>query len=116
MESSARGVRVFGRFGVCFARSMWSARDSQPRLRKTASRRSTMWHATVTMVVAILCLGNLARAAERSLFDPSNRFLDGSVKMDGAKVKPSTFLIDSFEDAEAMKQDWLCTSTVETSN
>ena len=63
----------------------------------------------------VLAAAALAAAEERSPFDLKNRFLDGSVKPDGAKIRPSTFLVESFEDDALVHRDWTCTAKVESS-
>jgi hypothetical protein len=50
----------------------------------------------VVIWVCLLAAG--AGAEERELLDGKNRFLDGSIDFSKAKITPSTFLIDSFED------------------
>src|SRR4051812_40569713 len=58
---------------------------------------------------ALVCFPVLASApaAERGLFDVSNRFLDGTVSQGAARLRPVTTVIDSFEDEESLKSWFL---------
>jgi hypothetical protein len=55
----------------------------------------------ILLPTILLLAPSLAGAAERSLFDTHNRFLDKSIDTKSAKIVPSTTLIDSFEEAPA---------------
>ena len=69
-------------------------------------RSATMkWQAAFFGLVTVAA-ASLAWGQERSLFDVRNRFLDGTVDGSKAKLLPSVFLIDSFEDLAAVNRDW----------
>ncbi len=63
-------------------------------------------HHTKRVVALLLLSPAVALAAERSLFDTPNRFLDKTIETTSARIIPSTTVIDSFEDEEATAADW----------
>jgi hypothetical protein len=66
--------------------------------------------AAATLTAAGILAASGAWGQQRTIFDTANRFLDGSVDASKAKLKPSIFMIDSFEDPQVTGRDWTFTA------